>query len=49
MNTVNDDLLFELTDCASLEEIRVLSLRNKDLTQCIKHLTECSNLNILYL
>jgi hypothetical protein len=32
MNVVNDELLLELTDCESLEEIRVLSLRNKSLT-----------------
>ena len=49
MNVVNDELLCELTDCESLDEIKVLSLRNKQLTQCVKHLTECTSLNILYL
>jgi hypothetical protein len=29
MNIVNEDLLLTLTDCDTLDEIRVISLRNK--------------------
>jgi Leucine-rich repeat (LRR) protein len=48
-NTVTEELLLELTDCEHLEDIRVVSLRNRQLKQCLKCLAECTNLNILYL
>ena len=49
MNVVNEDLLLQLTECEHLDEIRVFSLRNKQLTQCLKQMAECTNLTILYL
>ena len=32
MSLVNDELLLGITDCDTLEEIRVISLREKQLT-----------------
>ena len=29
MNTVTEELLLELTDCEHLEDVRVISLRNR--------------------
>ena len=49
MNIVNEDLLLTLCDCDSLDEIRVISLRDKQLTQGMRQLAECENLSILYL
>ena len=49
MNVVNEDLLLQLTECEHLDEIRVFSLRNKQLTQCLRQMSECENLTILYL
>jgi hypothetical protein len=49
MNIVNEDLLLTLTDCDTLDEIRVISLRNKQLTQGMRQLAECESLTILYL
>ena len=49
MNVVNEDLLLQLTECEHLDEIRVFSLRNKQLTQCLTQMSECENLTILYL
>ena len=49
MSFINDDLLLQLTDCDNLEEIRVISLRNKQLTSCLKYLHRCENLVIAYL
>ena len=36
MNNVTEELLLELTDCEHLEDIRVLSLRNRQCRQCLK-------------
>jgi hypothetical protein len=49
MNIVSEELLLQLTDCETLEEIRVISLRNKQLKQCFKVLNSCPNLTISYL
>lgn len=49
MSLVTEELLLQLTDCETLEEIRVISLRNKQLKQCLKVLGSCSNLSIAYL
>ena len=46
---VTEGLLLRLTDCDTLEEIRVISLRNKELTSCLRMLSQCQNLNIAYL
>ena len=49
MNTVTEELLLELTDCEHLEDVRVISLRNRECKQCLKVLSGCVNLNIIYL
>ena len=49
MSLVNDQLLLGITDCDSLEEVRVISLRDKRLTQCLNSLVRCPNLTIAYL
>ena len=49
MNTVTEELLLELTDCDHLEDIRVISLRNRQCRTCLKVLQQCPNLNIIYL
>jgi hypothetical protein len=49
MSIVTEELLLQLTDCETLEEIRVISLRNKQLKQCFKVLSSCSNITIAYL
>ena len=46
---VTDSLLLRLTECEALSEIRVISLRNQQLTGCLKTLSKCENLNIAYL
>jgi Leucine-rich repeat (LRR) protein len=46
---VTEELLLSLTECKSLSEISVLSLRNKQLTTCMKVLSQCVNLMIAYL
>ena len=46
---VTEGLLLRLTDCDSLDEIRVISLRNKELTSCLRILSQCPNLTIAYL
>lgn len=46
---VTEALLLRLTDCDTLEEIRVISLRNKELTSCLRILSQCTTLNIAYL
>ena len=45
----NPEILLKNTDCETLDEIRVISLRNQQITQCLKILTKCENLTILYL
>ena len=45
----NPDILLKNTDCETLEEIRVISLRNQQITQCLRVLSRCENLTILYL
>ena len=42
-------MLLYLTDCERLEEIRVIALRNQKLTICLKMLSKCDNLSIVYL
>jgi hypothetical protein len=49
MNTVNEELLLFNSDCEKLSEIRVVSLRKKQLTQGMRMLSECENMSILYL
>ena len=49
MNNVTEELLLELTDCENLEDVRVISLRNRQCKQCLKVLSGCVNLNIVYL
>ena len=49
MSIVNEELLLGITDCDTLEEIRVISLREKQLTQCLKTLSNCDNLTVAYL
>lgn len=46
---VTEALLLRLTDCETLDEIRVISLRNKELSSCLRKLSQCLNLNIGYL
>ena len=46
---VTESLLLRLTECDSLQEIRVISLRNQQLTGCLKTLSKCENLTIAYL
>jgi Leucine-rich repeat (LRR) protein len=46
---VTESLLLRLTECDSLQEIRVISLRNQQLTGCLKTLAKCENLTIAYL
>ena len=43
-----EHLLF-LTDCKSLSDISVISLRNKNLTSCLNMLQRCQHLQIVYL
>lgn len=49
MSIVTEELLLQLTDCETLDEIKVISLRNKQLKQCFKVLSSCPNLTIAYL
>lgn len=49
MNNVTEELLLELTDCENLEDVRVISLRNRQCRACLKVLSGCPNLNIVYL
>ena len=49
MSIVTEELLLQLTDCETLEEVKVISLRNKQLKQCFKVLGSCPNLTIAYL
>ena len=46
---VTESLLLRLTECESLSEIRVLSLRNQQLSECLKTLAQCENLTVAYL
>lgn len=46
---VNEALLLKLTECEDLTEIRVISLRNQQLSSCLKILGKCENLTISYL
>ena len=46
---VNEEFLLQLTDCDSLDEIRVISLRNQNFTSSLKVLSNCKNLTICYL
>jgi len=45
----NPEILLKNTDCETLEEIRVISLRSQQITQALKLLGRCENLTILYL
>ena len=45
----NPELLLKNTDCETLDEIRVISLRNQQITQALKVLSRCENLTIVYL
>jgi Leucine-rich repeat (LRR) protein len=47
--TITPDLLLELTDCERLDQIKVLSLRNKGLNNAISEISICPNLQIAYL
>jgi len=47
--TVDEQVLLALTECSSLKEINVLSLRNKNLTHCLRILSQCPSLIIAYL
>jgi hypothetical protein len=49
MSIVTEELILEFTDCESLEDVRVISLRNRQIRQGIKVLSQCPNLNIAYL
>ena len=46
---VTEALLLSLTECKSMAEIAVLSLRSKSLTFCLRPLSQSINLKILYL
>jgi Leucine-rich repeat (LRR) protein len=46
---VTEELLLELTDCEHLDQIKVVSLRSRQLKHCLKCLADCPNLTILYL
>jgi Leucine-rich repeat (LRR) protein len=46
---VTEQLLLRLTECDTLAEIRVISLRNQQLTGCLKTLAKCENLTVAYL
>lgn len=49
MEQVTEELLLMLTECNNLDEINVISLRNKQYTSCLQVLSQCSNLVIAYL
>lgn len=49
MNQVSEELLLELTDCECLEDVRVVSLRNRQCRQCLQVLSQCPALTIVYL
>lgn len=49
MALVNDELLLAITDCDTLDEIRVVSLRDKRIQACLNVLARCPNLTIAYL
>ena len=49
MSSVTEEELFRLTDCEHLDDIRVISLKDKQCKQCLKVLQGCANLTILYL
>ena len=49
MSQVTEELLLELTDCEQLDDIKVISLRNRQIRQCMKMLSKCPNLTIIYL
>lgn len=42
-------MMLELTDCDDPQEIRVLSLRGRQLRTCLQTVGECQNLSILYM
>ncbi|CAI2372624.1 unnamed protein product [Moneuplotes crassus] len=46
---ISEELLLSLTECKSLDEINVLSLRNRGYTTCLDVLKRCPNLVIAYL
>jgi Leucine-rich repeat (LRR) protein len=47
--TISEELLLQLTDCDHLDQIKVISLRNKQLRQVFQLLCSCSNIQIAYL
>ena len=49
MEQINEELLLSLSECHSLDEIKVVSLRSKALQNCLKVLCKCTKLAILYL
>ena len=49
MEQVTEELLLMLTECNTLDEINVISLRNKQYTTCLQVLAQCPNLVIAYL
>lgn len=41
--------MLELTDCDDPQDIRVLSLRGRQLRQCLQTVSQAENLTILYM
>eukprot|EP00347_Sterkiella_histriomuscorum_P018366 403345778 len=46
---ITPQLLMEITETQDLKEIRVISLRNKNLLYCLEAMLDCRNLSIAYL
>jgi Leucine-rich repeat (LRR) protein len=45
----NQEILLLNTDCQSLDQIRVIYLRNQGIAQAFKMLAKCENLTVLYM
>jgi hypothetical protein len=46
---ITTDMMLELTDCDDPQDIRVLSLRGRQLRQCLQTVSQAENLTILYM
>ena len=44
-----EEMLLNLTDCKRLSEIKIISLRSKNMTKCFNLLSKCTNLTAAYL
>lgn len=46
---IDVEMVLKLTDCATLNEVNVIAIRNWDYTKILGRLSECQNLMIAYL